>query len=135
VRIAGEGQIGAGGGPRGDLYLVVSVRPQKGFERKGDDLYVDAEVPLEEAILGGEIEVTTLTGKVALKIPPETQNGRVFRLGQQGMPRLKKKGRGDLYVRVKVTLPSNLSERERELFRELKAIRSGNASSDQRQGQ
>jgi len=127
VRIAGEGRSGFGGGPRGDLYLIISVKPHRRFERKGDDLHTEVSVPLEEAILGGEVEVPTLKSRVALKLPPETQNGRVFRLSQQGMPRLNKSGRGDLYVKIKVSLPSNLSEREKELFRELKAIRSGRA--------
>lgn len=120
IRIAGEGGPGLGGGPNGDLYLVVSVRPHATFERKGDDLYVEAPVPLHVLMLGGEAEVPTLKGtKLALRIPPETQNGRVFRLAGQGMPRLQGTGRGDLYVTVKAVLPTGLTERERALFREL----------------
>jgi len=125
VRIAGEGHPGFGGGPRGDLYVVVRVRSHPRFERKGADLVTEAGVALEDAVLGGEVEVQTLSGKrVALKLPPLTQNGRVFRLAGLGMPRLdekrKNKARGDLLVRVRVLLPESLSARERELFERLR---------------
>lgn len=123
VRIAGEGESGVGGGPKGDLYLVISVRPHPQFERKGDDLYEDVPVSLTDAVLGAEVAVPTLKGKLALKIPAETQNGRVFRLAGQGMPQLGKPGRGDLYAKVKVVIPTSLSEKERELFQQLKALR------------
>jgi DnaJ-class molecular chaperone len=120
IRMAGEGGPGLGGGPNGDLYLVVSVRPHAQFERKGDDLYVDVPVPLDVMLLGGEAQVPTLRGtKLALRIPPETQNGRVFRLSGQGMPRLHGSGRGDLYATAKVVLPTGLSDRQRDLVREL----------------
>ncbi|MGI5837375.1 MAG: DnaJ C-terminal domain-containing protein [Chloroflexota bacterium] len=125
VRIAGEGGAGIGGGPKGDLYLVISVRPDPTFERKGDDLYVEVPVPLHLLMLGGEIHVPTPKGsKLALKIPPETQNARQFRLGGQGMPRLQGGTRGDLYAKVKAVLPTNLSKREKELFQELAKLRS-----------
>jgi len=125
VRIASEGSAGIGGGPRGDLHVVVGVRPHARFERKGDDLMTEVDVPLEDAVLGGEVEVATLAGKqIALKIPPLTQNGRSIRLGGLGMPALDgKKGGGDLLAKVRVTLPEKLSERERELFEELRAER------------
>ena len=124
VRMAGEGGPGATGGPPGDLYLVVSVRPHERFQRKGDDLYVDVPVPLVDAALGGEAEVPTLKGRVALKVPPEAQNGQTFRLAGLGMPRLDGSGSGDLYARVQVTVPTGLSERERVLFQELRKLRS-----------
>jgi len=124
VRIAGEGRSGVGGGPRGDLYVVVRVRPHSKFERKGDDLTTEVGVPLEDAVLGGEVEVPTLSGsRVALKIPALTQNGRLFRLSGLGMPRLEGKGKGDLYARVGVVLPDKLSDRERELFEKLREER------------
>ncbi len=123
VRVAGEGGPGFAGGPRGDLYLVVSIRPHPLFERKGDDLYTEVAVPLYTAILGGEVPVQTLKGRVMLKIPPETQNGRVFRLAGLGMPRLHGSGHGDLYAKVRVVLPTNLTERERALFEELRRLR------------
>jgi molecular chaperone DnaJ len=120
VRVAGEGHRGAGG-HRGDLVLVVSVRKHPRFERSGDDLQVDFDVPLTAAVLGGETEVPTLTSKVMLKIPPLTQNGRQFKLTGLGMPRLNKSGRGDLYARVRVRLPENLDDRQRDLFEQLSA--------------
>ncbi len=124
VRIAREGRPGVGGGPRGDLYVVVRVRPHSRFERKGDDLTTEVGVPLEDAVLGGEVEVPTLSGnRVALKIPALTQNGRRFRLSGLGMPRLDAKGKGDLYARVSVILPERLSDRERELFEKLREER------------
>lgn len=107
----------------GEVYLVISVKPHQRFERKDDDLYVDVSLPLADAILGGEAEVPAIKGKLALKIPPETQNGKVFRLAGQGMPHLNKSGKGDLLAKVHVVLPANLSQREKELFRELRALR------------
>jgi len=126
VKIAGEGQPGMGGGRRGDLLLVVQVRPHARFERKGDDLYEDVDVPLTTAVLGGEVEVRTMTAKVMLKVPPLTQNGKSFKLGGLGMPRLEKPhvkgaGKGDLYARVRVRLPEELSETQKKLFEELNA--------------
>ncbi len=110
VRIAGKGEPGPAGGPPGDLYLVISVKPHNLFERKDDDLYVDVSVPLTTAMLGGEVQVPTLKGtKLALRIPPETQNERVFRLTGQGMPHLGDTSRGDLLVTIKVILPAGLS--------------------------
>jgi molecular chaperone DnaJ len=122
VRIAGKGQPGAGG-PSGDLYLVISVRQHPAFERRGDNLHVEIPVPLTLAVLGGEAQVPTPKGNLALKIPPETQNGRVFRLAGQGMPHLGGTHRGDLMAKVDVVLPEKLSEKEKELFRKLKEIR------------
>lgn len=125
VRLEGEGSQGAAGGPSGDLYLVITERPHPVFERKGDDLYAEAAVALLDAVLGGEVEVPTLKGKVALKIPPETQNGKVFRLAGQGMPHLGGAGHGDLLVKARVVLPTNLSESERGLFQQLGELRRG----------
>lgn len=123
VRLAGQGEPGVGGMPPGDLYLLVSIRPHPLFERRGDDLYVKVDVPLHVAILGGEVQVPTPRGtRLALRIPPETQNGQVFRLAGQGMPRLGG-GRGDLFAEVRVVLPTRLSQREKELFSELAALR------------
>ncbi|MFC2072160.1 DnaJ C-terminal domain-containing protein [Chloroflexota bacterium] len=122
VRIAGKGRQGYGGA-KGDLYLVVSVKPHRLFERKGDDLYVEVAVPLTVAILGGEVQVPTPKGKLALKIPPETQNGRTFRLTKQGMPHLGNSSRGDLLARVGVVLPTKLSAEEKKLFEQLSQLR------------
>ncbi len=117
IRVAGEGQPGIGGGPRGDLYLVISVKPDPIFERKGDDLNVDIDVELVTALLGGEVPVPLLDGrKVMLTIPAETQNNRVFRLAGKGMPRLRAEGSGNLYAKVRIVLPTQLSQEERRLF-------------------
>jgi curved DNA-binding protein len=125
VRIAGKGGPGFNGGPAGDLYLVISIRPHQRFVQEGDDLTVPVEVPLYTAMLGGEVLVPTLKGsRLALKIGPETQNGQRIRLAGQGMPRADG-GRGDLYAEVRVVTPTGLSERERDLFRELAALRTG----------
>jgi DnaJ-class molecular chaperone len=117
VRLAGKGAHG------GDLYLRVTVKPHPTFERRGDDLYVGVSVPLATAMLGGEVQVPTLKGKVALKIPAETQNGRTFRLAGQGMPRLNNKSSGDLMAKVRVVLPDKLSAKEKELFQQLGELR------------
>lgn len=122
VRIAGEGEPGYGG-TKGNLYLVISVKPHQLFERRGNDLYVSAAVPLVTAVLGGEVLIPTLKGNLALKIPPETQNGKTFRLAGQGMPHLGKSSRGSLIAKVSVVLPTNLSPEEKELFEKLNQLR------------
>jgi DnaJ-class molecular chaperone len=107
-------------GPKGDLYLVTRVLTHKTFQRKDRDLQVEVPVSLIAAMLGGEVRVPTMKGKgIMLKIPPETQNGKVFRLARQGMPSLGRSNKGDLFARVKVVLPTNLSPKEQELFLEL----------------
>ncbi len=129
VRVAGQGGPGRDG-PNGDVYLRVTVLPDPRFERDGDDLRTEIEVPLYTALLGGEAEVPTPTGRVALTIPPGSQTGRVFRLRGQGMPRLKGKGtgtsgRGDLLARLRVVLPTELTEEEQALVRQLRDLRQG----------
>ncbi len=123
VRVRGEGREGPDGS-KGDLYLDIEVTPHPVFERVGDDLYTELPVDLYTAILGGEASVPTLKGKIKLKIPPETQSGRSFRLKGQGMPRLKEPDeRGDLYAKVMVQLPQNLTPDEIALFEELADMR------------
>ncbi len=122
VRVAGQGQP-VYGGANGDLYLVISVKKHSMFERRGDDLYVDVGIPLSLAMLGGEIQVPTLRGKLALRIPPETQNGRVFRLTGQGMPHLGNATRGDMLARANVILPTKLTAEEKQIFRRLAELR------------
>jgi curved DNA-binding protein len=124
IRVSGEGAAGGGGMPAGDLYLKVSVAPHAVFSRKGDDLHREIDLDLYTAILGGETVVDTLDGRVTLRIPPETQSGRVFRLRGKGMPNLRNAARrGDLYVKVQVRLPERLSDQEKGLFRELANMR------------
>ena len=121
--------IPAGKGREGGFNLVISVKPDPSFERRGRNLYREIEVTLEDTILGGEITVPTLSNRVALTIPPETQNGQRFRIAGRGMPSLNQSGsKGDLYATVKVQLPTNLTEEEKELFRRLKEIRAADRS-------
>lgn len=125
VRVPGEGGPGMNGGTRGDLYLVVNLLPHERYERKGDDLYAPAVVDLYTLILGGEVKVPLLSGKtVTLKIPAGTNNGKVFRVTGQGMPRTRSNSQGDLYITVEAQLPNQLSERERDLFEQLRSLRS-----------
>ncbi len=120
----GEGGEAFGGGGKGDLYLKVRVLPHRTFERKADDLSCEIPVDLYTAVLGGEVRVPTLKGGVMLKIPPETQSGKTFRLKGQGMPHLKDpEKRGDLHAKVRVKVPQNLTDREKELFTELASMR------------
>jgi len=125
VRMAGLGGHGAGGGPKGDVYLVVTVLPSSTYERKGNDLYTDLPVDLATLMLGGEVAVATPRGtRLALKIAPETQNGTTMRLAGQGMPVAGNvEQRGDLYVRVKAVLPARLTPDEKKLFEELRSGR------------
>jgi len=113
------------GGPRGDLYLKVHVLPHPVFERKGPDLHTTISIPLYTALLGGEAIVPSLKGgKLGLSIPGDTQNSKAFRLTSQGMPVLNQAGvRGDMYVKVEIVLPVNLSDEEKNLFRRLRDLR------------
>ena len=126
VRVSGEGGDGAGGGTRGDLYLEITVAPHPMFERKGDDLHVELPVTPPEAALGTTVEVPTLKGKVSMKVPAATSSGRTFRLPGYGMPKPKGAGAGDELVKVKIVLPSSLTEEELALYRQLKALRTDN---------
>jgi curved DNA-binding protein len=121
VRISGEGEQGHGGAQSGDLYLRVRLAPHPVFERKGRDLYVKVPLPVTTAVLGGEAEVQTLSGKPArLRIPALTQNGQVFRLKGYGMPAVgKTDDKGDLYARVEAQLPDKVTEEERTHYEAL----------------
>ncbi len=124
IRVAGEGQPGMGGGPRGDLFLVISVKLDPLFERKGDDLYVDIDVDLVKMMLGGEVAVPTPDGRrLMLNIPAGTQNRRTFRLAGKGIPHLRETGSGNLYARLQVLLPTNLTDEEKVLFEKLARTR------------
>ncbi len=119
VRMSGAGPTGPDGRP-GDLYLVIEVIPDPRFERKGDDLYTDINIDLYTAVLGGETRVSTPDGAVMLTIPPGTQPGQSFRLNGRGMPHLRTPSqRGDLFARVKVQIPRQLTPEQRRLFEEL----------------
>lgn len=124
IKISGYGGEGVNGGPKGDLYLTFEIYNNTDFQRVGNDLYKNESISLYDAILGSSIEITTLTGKVKLKVKPETQNDTKIKLKGKGMPIYKKKGaHGDLYITYKVTMPTNLSQKEKELFKQLSELR------------
>ncbi len=124
IRINGQGGPGMNGGPNGDLYITFVVAPHPRFKRVGKDLFITQDLDLPTAMLGGDITVETMDGKVKLKVAPETQNGTKVKLKGKGFPVYKQEGRfGDLFVTYNVELPTGLSDREKELFRELAAIR------------
>jgi len=124
IRLGGQGQAGPGGGPAGDLYLKIQVRPHAKFERQGDDLKVNVPVDLYTALLGGAVGVETMDRTVELTIPAGTTNGKSLRLRGQGMPTLRNpQQRGNLIATVQVQLPTNLSPEERELFEKLRKLR------------
>ena len=121
LRVAGEGGAGRRGGPKGDLYLRVALRPHPSFERRGGDLATNVKVPLTTAILGGEMTVPTLDGSLSVKVPAGTSSGQTFRLRGQGLPELgKPEQRGDLLATVEIGFPKKLSSRQKELFEEIR---------------
>ena len=116
--------VGGVGGGALDINVIIEVKPHRAFERRGDDLGVTVEVPLTDMVLGAEIEVPTIEGRrVALRVPPETQNGRTFRLRGKGMPSRRGGGHGDLLAMVKAVLPRDLSDDERGWFERLREAR------------
>lgn len=125
IRLSGEGEAGARGGPAGDLYIFLSVKPHEFFQRDGADLYCKVPISMTSAALGGQFEVTTLDGSQArVKVPEGTQNGRQFRLKSKGMPILRQPTVGDLYIQVDIETPQNLSRRQRELLEEFEQLSS-----------
>ncbi len=119
MRVEGEGEAGVRGGPPGDVYVYITVKPHPVFTRRGNDLLCEEPISIYQATLGDEIEVASIDGKSSLRIPEGTQTGTSFRLREKGMPDVRGRGRGDQYVRVKVIIPTRLSEKEKELFMEL----------------
>lgn len=121
IKLKGHGNPGFNGGPNGDLYITFNIQPDHHFERSGDDLKVKVDIDLYTAMLGGEVQVKTLDSDVKLKVKPETQPGSTVRLKGKGFPVYKKEGEhGDLYVTFNVKLPKNLTEKQKELFEQLK---------------
>jgi DnaJ-class molecular chaperone len=125
IRLAGQGGRGVGGGPNGDLYLIVNLLEDPTYKRKGDDLFVDLPVSIYDLVLGGEVKVPTMAGHVSMTVPAGTQSNRLLRLSGKGMPKVRDGGCGDLYVRLIGQLPTDLSDKERKLFKELSALRNG----------
>lgn len=124
IKIKGYGGDGMNGGPKGDLFITFEIFNNTRFKRLDNDLYATEQISLYTAILGGEITVETLTGKVKLKVKPETQNDTKVKLKGKGLPKYKKEDQhGDLYITYKIDLPKNLSEKEMELFTELSKLR------------
>lgn len=132
IRLAGEGEAGAMGGPAGDLYVQVSVREHNLFHRDGRNLYCDVPISIVDAALGGELEVPTLDGRVKLKIPAETQSGKLFRLRGKGVTPVRGGPAGDLLCRVQVETPVNLSSEQKELLMKFQASLTGEKHSPQK---
>ncbi|GIU16715.1 MULTISPECIES: molecular chaperone DnaJ [unclassified Shewanella] len=125
IRLSGEGEAGEFGAPPGDLYVQVSVREHAIFQRDGNNLYCEVPISFSKAALGGEIEVPTLDGKVNLKIPAETQTGRMFRMRGKGVKSVRSHAVGDLLCKVVMETPVNLNERQKELLREFEDTLTG----------
>ena len=126
IRLSGEGEAGENGGPPGDLYVNISVNEHPIFTREGTDLHCDAPISFTTATLGGEMEIPTLDGRVKLKIPPETQSGKMFRLRGKGVRSVRTSSKGDLLCRVMVETPVNLTRKQKDMLVELeKSIKEG----------
>jgi len=119
IRLAGEGQPGSNGGPNGNLYIAISVKPHKFFKRREFDILMDLNVNVAQAALGDEVEVDTVDGKSSLRIPPGTQPGKVLTLRGKGVPHLRGSGRGDQHVIINVEIPTRLNADQRKLFEQL----------------
>jgi len=118
IRLAGEGEAGLRGGPPGDLYIFLSIKPHEFFQRDGADLFCRVPIAMTTAALGGQIEVPTIDGgRSRVKVPDGTESGRQFRLKSKGMPVLRSKQQGDLYIQVEVETPKNLSRKQRDLLK------------------
>lgn len=119
IRLAGEGQPGVNGGPTGNLFVAINVRPHKFFRRRDQDILLDLDINVAQAALGAEVEVPTVDGPTSLKIPPGTQPGKVLTLRGKGVPQLRGSGRGDQHVVVNVSIPTRLTNEQRQLFEQL----------------
>ncbi len=122
LRLSGEGEHGVNGGPPGDLYVQISIRPHPVFQRDGNDLHCEMPISFTTAALGGEIEIPTLDGAASIRIPAETQSGKVFRLRGKGIRGLRSSAAGDLMCHVVVETPVNLTEQQKELLREFDSL-------------
>jgi molecular chaperone DnaJ len=122
IRLSGEGEAGVNGGPPGDLYVVCRVKPHPVFQREANDLHCEMPISITAAALGGEIEIPTLDGSAKIRIPTETQSGKVFRLRGKGIKGVRSQVHGDLMCHVVVETPINLTPRQKELLLELESI-------------
>ncbi len=128
IRLSGEGESGVNGGPPGDLYVVMHLKPHSVFEREGDDLHCEMPISFTQAAIGGEIEIPTLDGSAKIKVPAETQTGQVFRLRGKGIKGVRSSYPGDLLCEVVVETPVRLTDRQKELLRELEDINRADGS-------
>mgnify|MGYP003700734237 CR=1 FL=1 len=135
IRLSGEGEAGLRGAPAGDLYIFLTIRPHKLFEREGPDIYCRAPIPMTTAALGGQIECPTVEGaRTRISIPMGTQTGRRFRLRGKGMSILNQRGRGDMYIEAHVETPVNLTKRQEELLKEFEAESEGRNNNPEADG-
>lgn len=118
VRLGGYGEASSTGGPNGDLYIYIRVKPHPVFERMDNDIICEVPVSYAAATLGGEVEIPTLDGKLKMKVPSGTQNGKIFRLRDKGMPNPRGYGKGDQLVKIVVEIPTNLNEDQKELLKQ-----------------
>lgn len=126
VRLSGKGEPGSSGGPSGDLYIEISIKPHPVFKREGNDLSIEIPVTVPEAVLGGKIEVPTIDGVTKMTLPPGTQGAQRFKLKGKGMPDPKRSTRGDQYVVIKIVTPRALKDADKELIRSMERLYSGN---------
>lgn len=131
IRISGKGESGINGGPAGDLYIVVNIKPHEYFEREGDNIYSELPLTFAQAALGDEVEVPTVHGNVKLKIPAGTQSGKVFRLRSKGVPNVRGYGQGDQHVHVKVVTPTSLTKEQKDLLRQFNEMGGHDALDEQ----
>ncbi|WP_169081985.1 molecular chaperone DnaJ [Paenibacillus sp. PL91] len=130
IRMTGEGEGGLRGGPAGDLYIVIRVKPHEFFERENDDIYCEVPLTFVQAALGDEIEIPTLTEKVKLKVPAGTQTGTYFRLKGKGVPKLRGYGQGDQHVKVTIVTPTSLTDDQKELLRQFGGLSGDSATNE-----
>lgn len=132
LRVANEGEAGSMGGPNGDLYVYLFVKPHKFFQRDGTTVVCEVPIDIVQATLGAEIEIPTLDGKVIMKVPEGTQPGKVLRIKGKGIPSLRGGGRGDQFVKIKVVIPTGLSAKEKEQLRKFGEVSKGNLNPEEK---
>ena len=120
LRLSGEGEVGEGGGPPGDLYVIVHVNEHKYFEREEDDLHITIPISYTQAVMGDEIEVPTIDGKATLKIPAGTDSETTFRMRGKGMPHIRGSGSGDQMVKVKIEVPKKVNKSQKDMLKKMK---------------
>ena len=134
LRLAGQGEVGPGGGPNGDLYVDIVEKRHPTFSLQGDDLYMTVTIPMTAAALGSTFELDTLDGKQSITVKPGTQPGDELRLSGLGVGHLQRPGRGDLHIGINVEIPRKLDDRSRELLEELSAVRGEESARPEKQG-